>query len=396
MVALTASGAISFENAANDAVGDSEERGIINVFGGSRPHSLSEYYGEEETLPTGGAGDKAISMTDFYGLEAVGYGSFTLSPTSIDEDGTVAKFTLYGNGLAAGTTVGWTANATGGVEYVGVGADLEISYTSATAGFSTLTTNTGTLTINGDKFEMWVRAKADNLDDDQNPETFTVTIDATDSNNISTNSPSKTLSVNDTSTTPPSMPLSGDTLYTLTKGTDGNGDPILCYVCTEGSVTPPGTSENSTASGQFKVIRTATGYELQGRALYADGIVHYDAVGNTIVESMFDVNTGFGSASDWRVLYKGVGGIPTAVSLNGGQTWTATPSEGNALTITFDAVAQYPAPSAEGSTNTVEVLKDIDLWIRTSQYLDTQVAEFTAAASANATYWPLNININVG
>ena len=126
------------------------------------------------------------------------YGAFSVSPTSIDEDGTVAEFELLASNVGVGVTVDWTSNATGGVEYIG--PDLQISYTSAVAGFADLTQNFGTITRAGDgNFRFWVRAIADLAVDNENPEDFIVTIAATDSNATATGGPSATLEVNDTS-----------------------------------------------------------------------------------------------------------------------------------------------------------------------------------------------------
>ena len=126
------------------------------------------------------------------------YGAFSVSPTSIDEDGTVAEFELLASNVGVGVTVDWISNATGGVEYVG--PDLQISYTSAVAGFADLTQNFGTITRAGDgNFRFWVRAIADLAVDNENPEDFIVTIAANDSNATATGGPSATLEVNDTS-----------------------------------------------------------------------------------------------------------------------------------------------------------------------------------------------------
>lgn len=169
---------------------------IATEFTDTPPHSMSEFYAAGPGLP----GSGTISFGDFYGKASQGYTGFSVTPTNINEDGTVAKFTVDAIAIPAGTTLNWSANATGGVEYIP--ADLEISYDGIT--YSDLSQNFGTMTVNagGDKYEMWIKAKADLLDDDSNPESFIVTLASTDSDGISTGDRSATLNINDTSVTP--------------------------------------------------------------------------------------------------------------------------------------------------------------------------------------------------
>lgn len=169
---------------------------IATEFTDTPPHSMSEFYAAGPGLP----GSGTISFGDFYGKASQGYTGFSVTPTNINEDGTVAKFTVDAIAIPGGTTLDWTANATGGVEYIP--ADLEISYDGIS--YSDLSQNFGTMTVNpsGEKYEMWIKAKADLLDDDSNPESFIVTLASTDSGGISTGSRSATLNINDTSVTP--------------------------------------------------------------------------------------------------------------------------------------------------------------------------------------------------
>ena len=169
---------------------------IATEFTDNPPHSLSEFYSAGPGIPSSGE----ISFGDFLGKASQGYTGFSVTPTNIDEDGTVALFTVTAVAIPGGTTLDWTANATGGVEYIP--ADLEISYDGVS--YSDLSSNTGTVSVNtnGQKYEIWIKAKADLLDDDSNPEVFTITLAATDSSGLSTGSLSATLNINDTSVTP--------------------------------------------------------------------------------------------------------------------------------------------------------------------------------------------------
>ena len=47
---------------------------IAGEFGGSAPHSLSEYYGAANGVPTSGA----ISLSDFYGKSAIPFQGLSL------------------------------------------------------------------------------------------------------------------------------------------------------------------------------------------------------------------------------------------------------------------------------------------------------------------------------
>ena len=203
-----------------------------------------DIYQGPQTITISGTGTSdTFSLVD----EAPSYGAFSVSPTSIDEDGTVAEFELLATNVESGVTVDWTSNATGGVEYIG--PDLQISYTSAVAGFADLTQNFGTITRAGDgNFRFWVRAIADLAVDNENPEDFIVTIAANDSNATATGGPSATLEVNDTSipanaptvTPNTTSPTEGDTVtftfgeaagsaaqtyyFDITHGTTSNAD----------------------------------------------------------------------------------------------------------------------------------------------------------------------------
>lgn len=183
---------------------------IATEFTDNPPHSMSEFYAAGPGLP----GSGAISFGDFYGKASQGYTGFSVTPTNINEDGTVAIFTVDAVAIPGGTTLDWTANATGGVEYIP--ADLEISYDGIS--YTDLTQNFGTMTVNanGEKYEMWIKAKADLLDDDSNPESFIVTLAATDSAGVLTGSRSATLNINDTSVTPevPSVELA-NAIYSI-------------------------------------------------------------------------------------------------------------------------------------------------------------------------------------
>ena len=107
-------------------------------------------------------------------------GSFDVA--SINEDGSsTATFTVTTANVANGTTVGYTIS---GIDV----ADISLS------------SLTGTITINSNSGSVSFTAVADTTTEGN--ETVTLTLDATDSTGAATNSPSDTVVINDTSTTP--------------------------------------------------------------------------------------------------------------------------------------------------------------------------------------------------
>ena len=107
---------------------------IANEFGGSTPHSLSEYYGADSGIPSSGA----ISIGNFYGASNTPWAptqSTTLTSTqswTVPSGITTVRFTLTGATFVPTWTSGWPGSVTGlRFKYTGTAPDA----TSAGAAF---------------------------------------------------------------------------------------------------------------------------------------------------------------------------------------------------------------------------------------------------------------------
>lgn len=221
MPSLYPTGAVSFENAAEIQENDGFPRSIVNAYGGTRPHSLSEYYGVGSGIPASGT----ISMGDIRAGTAQGYDGLVPSPTaSINEESIAGPsntllIRLNCEGIPAASTVTW--NATGSTISLD-GSDLEYSLDGST--YNPLNISTGTLTIDEPNqiYRFWIKGIADGIDDPG--EVFVFNIEQFDSNGIDTGSPSLSVTVNNDSVTPPDPdPYPDQTSFSLVRPYDGNG-----------------------------------------------------------------------------------------------------------------------------------------------------------------------------
>jgi hypothetical protein len=129
-MAIVASGAISLGTSAGT------DRSISAEFGGTTPHSLSEYYGVAAGVPASGT----ITMSDFYGTSA-GYTVSILDDNNVQSggDGSAQTVSISWNSDGSITT---TANIDGYASttwineapVTGVGSSYEIRATNRTSG----------------------------------------------------------------------------------------------------------------------------------------------------------------------------------------------------------------------------------------------------------------------
>jgi hypothetical protein len=331
-------------------------RSISGEFGGSTPHSLTEYYGAAAGVPSSGP----ISMGQLRGTSAQGYGTFTVNIADIDEDGAeTVIFTLNTNNIPAASTVGFT---TAGSDVALNGNDL--LYSLDGTNYTDFNVTSGTLTISGGVYRIWVRAKADNFT--EGTETLVINIASTDSNGINTGSPSASCDVNDTSLTPPNIPLTSDSnpsLETLTvldaSDIESGDDPEVISYC----------------ATQLRITRTASGFLIQGRMTDGDSCFYYPSNWPTSSSSSIGLN--------WVTLYTGNSGIaPDAFSTDGGVNWVSTPSTGSGFNR--NAAAEATATIFSPESDNVSVTYTI--WARKTGYADTPICvkRFDMSASAEA------------
>jgi len=349
-VALEPTGAISLGPAAGT------NRNISAEFGGTTPHSLSEYYGVAAGIPTSGT----ISMGQFRGTSAQGYGTFTVNIADIDENETeTVVFTLNTNNIPAASTVDFT---TAGSDVALNGNDL--LYSLDGTNYSDFNVTSGTLTISGGVYRLWVRAKEDNFT--EGTETLVINIASTDSNAIDTGSPSASVDVNDTSLTPPNIPLSSDinnsstTLATLqASDTTSGDDPEVISYC----------------STQLRITRNVAGFTIEGRMSSGQSCFFWD-----------ENNSRTGVGTSWQTLYTGNSGVaPDAFSTDGGVTWENTPSTGSAIVRTNAAEATATIFNREAIDFATS---NFDIRARKTGYSDTPIItrSFTMSALAENTF----------
>jgi len=162
---------------------------LVAEFGGTAPHALTEFYG------LGGVtGSGEISMSDFYGTSSVPIPAYTTasrSATEIDEDGTeTVKFMFNCVNVGASTTVSYGFSSA---------FLLDVLISTDGINFVAPSTNGGSMTVNGNVYELWIRAVADNIT--EGPQTFSVTLGTSDSAGTLTGNPSMSVLINDTSLT---------------------------------------------------------------------------------------------------------------------------------------------------------------------------------------------------
>jgi len=272
------------------------------------------------------------------------YGAFSVSPTSIDEDGTVAEFELLASNVGVGVTVDWISNATGGVEYIG--PDLQISYTSAVAGFANLTQNFGTITRAGDgNFRFWVRAIADLAVDNENPEDFIVTIAANDSNATATGGPSATLEVNDTSIPlTPTYAIQGSNPLTVSEVASAQTITVNTTNVTDGTTLywnittdAPGSTQASTDWAAYN--SGGTGFTINSNT----GSFSIDALADTTTETAetyyLQVRTGSDTGSIQDSIQLDITDDSVTANAPTVTPSTTTPTEGDTVTFTFGEAA---------------------------------------------------------
>lgn len=153
-----------------------------------------------------------ISMSELYGASATNYTALSRSAASVDEGNSIS-FTVTTVGVVNGTTVGYTVTGISS-------ADLS---SGSLTGNITINSNTGSVTFG---------IAADSLT--EGSETLTITLAATDSAGNSTGSLSSSAVINDTSTTPLSVSISGTM----------NGSVTGCYNTT---ITSSSTSTATTS-----------------------------------------------------------------------------------------------------------------------------------------------------
>jgi len=220
MSSFAPNGAISFENAAEVLENDGLTRSIVTVYGGTRPHAISEYYNAGTGIPASGT----ISMSNIRASTNQGYDDLSATTNNINEEsvsgpGTICRFTLDCEGIPAASTVTW--NATGSTVSLD-GSDLEYSLDGST--YNPLNISTGTLTIDepNQRYRFWIKGIADGINDPG--EEFHFNIEQFDSNGINTSSPSLVVTVNNDSITPPDPdPYPDQTSFSLVRPYDGLG-----------------------------------------------------------------------------------------------------------------------------------------------------------------------------
>jgi len=81
MSSFAPNGAISFENAAEVLENDGLTRSIVTVYGGTRPHAISEYYNAGTGIPASGT----ISMSNIRASTNQGYDGLSATTNNINE-----------------------------------------------------------------------------------------------------------------------------------------------------------------------------------------------------------------------------------------------------------------------------------------------------------------------
>jgi hypothetical protein len=254
-MAIETSGAISLGTTAGT------NRSISAEFGGTTPHSLSEYYGVDSVPGSG-----AISFSDFYGTSSApvpAYTSIDRSVTEVDEDGSsVCTFTINAVALTSGTTVGWNvASALTSASNNDFELSLDNSNWSAGADSGTLT-----LDFAAQNFKLYFRAVEDNTTE-SGPENWAFELDATDSNGVSTGGLSKGVSINDTSLDPLTFPAGID----IARQFDGTFNSVSQDVSTYAAyLTKSSGAGEPEANAFFNFRRTSTGWDIR----VASGLFH--------------------------------------------------------------------------------------------------------------------------
>jgi hypothetical protein len=341
-MAIVTSGVISIGTTAGT------DRSVIGEFGGSAPHSLSEYYGLA-SLP--GSGE--ISLSDFYGQSAgpppPSYGSTSTSVQTIPEDNaTSSLFQQTGANIIAGTTLDVTLSGTAAL------ADIQVSTTGATSGFSDPSSATITLTVNGNNYNLWIRAKAD-LTTEGGDETVIVTVAGTDSAGTSTGSGSETITIQDTSLDPPAIPAGSTFLRIPANGLAAYRDDIQLE--SEPEV-------NAYATLQMNVFRELGGF-------FAVTIRNPDPFGNWESYTVGGATTARNSSSV-ATAYQGPAVNPSAMSFDG-VNWTSTPNVSDGI---VDSIAAQAVSDSFGIADSQTTTRTKDIWIRAPGYADTLVASF--------------------
>lgn len=254
-MAIETTGAISLGTAAGT------NRSISAEFGGTTPHSLSEYYGVD-TVP----GSGAISFSDFYGTSSApvpAYNSIDRSVTEVNEDGSsVCTFTINAVALASGTTVGWSvASALTSASNNDFELSLDNSNWSAGADSGTLT-----LDFAAQNFKLYFRAVADNTTEN-GPENWAFELDATDSNGVSTGGLSKGVRINDTSLDPLTFPAGTDIARQFDGTFNSESQDVSTYAT---YITKSSALGEPEANAFFNFRRTASGWDIR----VASGIDH--------------------------------------------------------------------------------------------------------------------------
>ena len=329
---------------------------IATEFSDAAPHSLSEFYDAAAGVPASGA----ISLSDFYGTSSQGYGAFTVSTSLIPEDGTtVGVFTLNSVNIPAASTVGFTtAGSTVSLD----GTDM--LYSLDGVNYSDFNVTSGTLTISGDTYKIWVKAKAD-LATDPN-EKIQINIVSIDSNGINTNAPSAFINIDDTSLTPNFIPTNLDTNESQTA-------PVACLNISDVE-SGDDPEVYSYAASQLRITRTASGFTVQGRMTSGDSCFFYD-----------ENNSQSSVGTAWQTLYVGNSGVaPDAFSVDGGSNWTNTPTTGSGFITNADVLATATTTDREDSQFENAVYA---IWARATGYADTNVIskKFRLSALAEKT-----------
>ena len=349
-MAIVTSGVVSIGTTAGT------DRSVIGEFGGSAPHSLSEYYGLA-SLPASGE----ISLSDFYGQSAgpppPSYGGTSLSVQTIPEDNaTSTLFQQTGSDIIAGTTLDVVLSGTASL------ADIEVSTTGPTSGFSVPGSATITLTVNGNNYNLWVRAVAD-LTTEGGDETVIITVAATDSAGTSTGAGGETITINDTSLDPPAIPAGSTFLRIASNGLAAFRDDIQI--------------ESEVEVYAFARLRLDVFRELNG--FYAVTIQNPENSGNWESYTVGGATTARNSSSIVTA-YQGTAVFPSAMSFDG-VNWTSTPNVSDGI---FDNATAQAVSDTFGVPDSQTTTRTKDIWIRAPGYADTLVQSFQYRAYAYA------------
>lgn len=218
-----------------------------------------------------------ISMSELYGASATSYGTLSRSAASVNEGNSIS-FTVTTTGVTNGTTVGYTVTGISS-------ADLS---SGSLTGNITISSNTGTVTFG---------IAADSLT--EGSETLTITLAATDSAGNSTGSLSSSAVINDTSTTPLSVSISGTMNGSATVGYNrtGTSSPTTSATTSVSGGTPPYTYYWEVAGGVYNtsgMVATNSSF-VNGRYAssnsatitgYANPVVYGGSSGSTSVPNI--------------------------------------------------------------------------------------------------------------